>query len=240
MQRVIVHDLGNITYDVALQIQKEHLDKLVAIKKKNRLRPADSIVVPTHHFIFCEHPPVFTLGRTGDEKHLLLRQSELQQRNIAYRKTNRGGDITFHGPGQIVGYPIFDLEFFFTDVHRYVRYIEEAVIRTLGEFNIKGIRVPDFTGVWIEENTQLPMRKICAIGIHLSRWISMHGFAFNINTELDYFNMIVPCGIPSEDKSVTNLSNEIGQKIEIKEVQEKLIKHFSQLFGFEFSWEKNA
>ena len=235
-QQVLVQDLGRIAYDQALEVQKKRLDELVAIKKQNRNRYEK--IIPNHYFIFCEHPPVFTLGRTGDESNLLLDAVDLSNRHIDYYKTNRGGDITFHGPGQIVGYPIFDLEFFFTDVHQYVRYIEEAVIRTLAEYGIGGQRMKGFTGVWLKESQYLPQRKICAIGIHLSRWISMHGFALNVNTDLNYFDMIIPCGISAKDKSVTSLYEELNRKIRVEEVQKKLITHFADLFEFKFRWVK--
>ncbi|MCB0689962.1 MAG: lipoyl(octanoyl) transferase LipB [Saprospiraceae bacterium] len=231
---VQVRDLGRIAYDEALHIQKGILDQLVQLKLANRNRKEAEIKLPVHQFLFCEHDPVFTLGRTGKEDHLLLNEFELQQESIAFYKTNRGGDITFHGPGQIVGYPIFDLEFFFTDVHKYVRYIEEGVIRTLADYEIQGDRIKGYTGVWLKARGDQPERKICAIGIHLSRWISMHGFAFNVNTNLQYFNKIVPCGITDEDKDVTSLSRELGYSISLSEVKNRLITHYAELFNFDF------
>ena len=165
--------------------------------------------------------------------HLLLNEAELQTKGIAFFKINRGGDITYHGPGQVVGYPIFDLDCFFTDVHKYVRYIEEAVILTLAEYGLKGVRYEGYTGVWLEPEGDQPKRKICAIGVHLSRWVTMHGFAFNINTDLNYFDYIIPCGINDPDKTVTSLSIELGHEVSILEVKSKLIKHFARLFNFE-------
>lgn len=233
-QRVLVRDLGRVPYEAGLAIQKETLDDLVRLKKENREREKTEKITPLHHFIFCEHEPVFTLGRTGKDHHLLLNEDQLQKESISFHKTNRGGDITFHGPGQIVGYPIFDLEYFFTDVHKYVRYIEEGVIRTLNDYGIQGKRIPGYTGVWLDQTGEKPERKICAIGIHLSRWVSMHGFAFNINTNLRYFSKIIPCGISDEDKTVTSLADEKGYVVSVVEVKQKLIKHYSDLFEFEY------
>ncbi|MCL4109139.1 UNVERIFIED_CONTAM: hypothetical protein GTU68_028320 [Idotea baltica] len=235
---VEVRDLGRISYLDALDVQRGLHQELVAAKLQNRDLPEEERTAPSHYFIFCEHDPVFTLGRTGDQDHLLLSQEQLTQQNIDFHKTNRGGDITYHGPGQIVGYPIFDLDYFFTDVHRYVRYIEEAVIRTLDHFQLKGIKIEGFTGVWLDANSTSPQRKLCAIGIHLSRWVSMHGFALNVNTELGYFDKIVPCGISTEDKSVTSIQKELRRTVDTQEVKALLLRHFSELFGFEYQFEK--
>lgn len=226
-------DLGRIAYEEALAMQKELVAKLVELKKINRQKEDDSRIEPEHHFLFCEHDPVFTLGRTGKESNLLLNEVEMQEEEISFYKTNRGGDITFHGPGQIVGYPIFDLECFFTDVHRYVRHIEEGVIRTIAEYGIKAKRISGYTGVWLDADSTKPERKICAIGIHLSRWISMHGFALNVNTNLQYFNKIIPCGISDQDKSVTSLVQELNHPVSLSEIKNKLINHYAELFGFE-------
>jgi lipoyl(octanoyl) transferase len=177
-----------------------------------------------------------TLGRSGSEDHLLFDEAGLQAKGIEFFKINRGGDITYHGPGQIVGYPIFDLDEFFTDVHRYVRYLEEAVIRTLADYGITdAYRIKEYTGVWLPQKGWLPKRKICAIGVHLSRWVTMHGFAFNVNTDLGYFRHIVPCGINDKDKDVTSLANELGHTMDEHEVKEKLRHHLAELFGFEFA-----
>ncbi|MCB0644883.1 MAG: lipoyl(octanoyl) transferase LipB, partial [Phaeodactylibacter sp.] len=181
-----------------------------------------------------EHPHVFTLGKSGKPEHLLLNEEQRRERAVAYYKINRGGDITYHGPGQIVAYPIFDLDGFFTDVHRYVRYLEEVVIRTLATFGLQGIRMPDYTGVWLEAGQGQPYRKICAIGVHLSRWVTMHGFALNVNTNLDYFNYIVPCGIDEADKAVTSMQRELGQPLDRSAVLQEVKQQFKALFEFEY------
>ena len=186
---------------------------------------------PSHTLIFCEHHAVFTLGRSGSQENLIVSPEYLAENNIQFYKINRGGDITYHGPGQIVGYPIFDLDLFFNDVHKYVRLIEESVIQTLEHYNITGYREPGYTGVWI--NSGYEKRKICAIGVHLSRWISLHGFAFNINTNLDHFNYIIPCGIKDEGKSVTSLEKELGEKQNIDEVKYILKNKISSIFEFD-------
>lgn len=233
-QQVIVKDLGRIAYADALSVQQNLLGGLVDLKKRNRSLIPIERIVPQHYFLFCEHDPVITLGRTGSEQNLLVDTSQLEKEEISFYKTNRGGDITFHGPGQIVGYPIFDLEYFFTDVHKYVRYIEEGVIRTLASFNLLGKRVDGYTGVWLDATNDRPERKICAIGVHLSRWISMHGFAFNVNTDLRFFDKIVPCGISDDDKEVTSLARELGYPVDLKEVKKILLDHYALLFGFEY------
>ena len=236
MQQVIFKDLGHIPYQEAWDYQQQLLAEVVDTKQQNRKRQenGEELLPVKHYLLFCEHPPVYTLGRSGSVDNLLLDQPGLQEKGIEFFKINRGGDITFHGPGQIVGYPIFDLDEFFTDVHRYVRYIEEAVIRTIAEYGLEGIRVDAYTGVWLPEKGWLPERKICAIGVHLSRWVTMHGFAFNINTDLSYFRHIIPCGIDDQDKDVTTLAKELGKTIDENEVKEKLKYHFAGLFGFEF------
>lgn len=234
-QQVFVKDLGRIAYSEALEVQRELFSGLVELKKKNRLENPIDRITPNHHFLFCEHDPVITLGRTGKAQNLLLNSEQLEEQDIAFYKTNRGGDITFHGPGQIVGYPIFDLECFFTDVHKYVRYIEEGVIRTLQAFNIKGKRVKGYSGVWLDADGQRPERKICAIGIHLSRWISMHGFAFNVNTDLRFFDKIIPCGISDENRDVTSLSRELGYPVDLILVKKHLLKNYASLFDFDYT-----
>ena len=205
------------------------MTEVINIKRANR--DAAMPIAQKHYFLYCEHPHVYTLGRSGSMDNLLLSEEELNEKNIEFYKINRGGDITYHGPGQIVGYPILDLDCFFTDIHRFVRYIEEAVIRTLAEYDIKGERIEGLSGVWLKATENQPDRKICAIGIHLSRWVTMHGFAFNIQTDLQYFKYIVPCGITN--KTVTSLEMELGRAIDLKEVKEKLNRHFSELFDFE-------
>ena len=235
MQQVIVQELGRIGYQKAWDYQQALLKEVIAIKLGNRGLADDDPLkkASKHYLLFCEHPSVYTLGRSGSIDHLLLDEQGLAEKEIEFHKINRGGDITFHGLGQIVGYPILDLDCFFTDVHKYVRYIEEAVILTLAEYGIEAGRVEGFTGVWLDDKDGSPKRKICAIGVHLSRWVTMHGFAFNINTDLNYFKYIVPCGIDEQDKEVTSLALELGIKVEMNEVILKLKFHFSRLFDFE-------
>ena len=237
MQQVVFKDLGKISYQDAWDYQGQIRDGIIAAKLQNRelAKQERGMQSAPHHLLFCEHPPVYTLGKSGSADNLLLNEKGLHEKGIEFFKINRGGDITFHGPGQIVGYPIFDLEGFFTDVHRYVRYLEEAVILTLADYDIEGFRIKEYTGVWLSEKDNLPMRKICAIGVHLSRWVTMHGFAFNINTDLSYFQHIIPCGISEKDKDVTSLAFEMGHEIDIQEAKTKLKNHFAKLFGFEFA-----
>lgn len=236
-QEVIFQDLGRINYKEAWDYQQSLMDAAIARKRHNRkLSSTDSnYQKPVHHLLFCEHPPVYTLGRKGEMAHLLLSEKELKTEGIEFYKINRGGDITYHGPGQLVVYPIFDLEEFFTDVHRYVRTLEEVVIQTLASFKVTAQREDGYTGVWLPQHNKLPKRKICAIGVHLSRWISMHGFAFNVQSNLQHFDHIVPCGIQEEDKGVTSLSEELDRKVELIEVKEKVKQEFARLFEFEFA-----
>lgn len=241
MQTVRFRDLGCMDYKAAWDFQTAVHTQLVAGKLQRRNEPA-ATTDPPHELIFVEHPPVFTLGKSGSMAHLLLDESGLAERGIQFYPINRGGDITFHGPGQIVGYPILDLECFFTDVHRYVRNLEEIIIRTLADFGVTGGRIPSYTGVWIEMPPTRAItsadaaffsqkRKICAIGVHLSRWVSLHGFAFNINTDLRYFDYIVPCGIRDGDKNVTSLARELGRFVEPESVKSRLKIHFADLFS---------
>ncbi len=234
-EQVFVKHTGQIAYADAWDLQQALLKEVVDRKLKNRkLEENDeAFEKPHHYFLFCDHPPVYTLGKSGSTDHLLLKEPELKAKGIEFFKINRGGDITYHGPGQIVGYPIFDLDCFFTDVHKYVRYLEEAVILTLEEYGLEGLRYEGFTGVCLTPGAGLPKRKICAIGVHLSRWVTMHGFAFNINTDLDYFRYIIPCGINDPDKTVTSLATELGREVPLQEVKSKLIGHFARLFNFE-------
>jgi lipoyl(octanoyl) transferase len=188
-----------------------------------------------HQLLFCEHNHVYTLGKSGSDDHLLYDAVQLKQEKIEYFKINRGGDITYHGPGQLTGYPIFDLDEFFTDVHKYVRCLEECVILLLETYGIAGYREDGYTGVWIHPNENNPnRRKICAIGVHLSRWVTMHGFALNVNTDLNYFSHIIPCGIQDEDKTVTSLQFELGKKIEMNEVFERLKTIFASVFEYDY------
>ncbi|MFZ4544416.1 MAG: lipoyl(octanoyl) transferase LipB [Saprospiraceae bacterium] len=234
----IVHfqDLGNISYQQAWDYQTMIHKKLVDLKIQNRksIEEHQPLLTQEHYLLFCEHPPVYTLGKSGSIDNLLLTEEQLEANEIEFFKINRGGDITFHGLGQLVAYPIFDLDCFFTDVHKYVRFLEEVVIRTLAEYGIEGSREKDYTGVWIDAEDRSPKRKICAIGVHLSRWTTMHGFAFNINTDLKYFNNIIACGITDENKTVTSLSKELNRKIDMEEVKQKIKYHFQSLFDFQF------
>lgn len=232
MQTVQFQDLGQMRYQEAWDFQSNLHRNLVDNKLKNRQLPPKSYP-QAHQLLFVEHPPAYTLGKSGSMDHLLLSEAELLQAGIEFFPINRGGDITFHGPGQIVGYPILDLECFFTDVHRYVRNIEEVIIRTIAEYGIEGERIKDYTGVWIRTKaaaTAPQMTKICAIGVHLSRWTTLHGWAFNVNTDLKYFSHIVPCGINDADKSVTSLAQLLGRELDMEEVKMKLKRHFGVVF----------
>ena len=238
METVKFLDLGRADYQQTWDLQQQLLQACVAAKMRNRDRPADSTEpaeAAPHHLIFVEHPPVFTLGRSGSMDNLKVSDEELAGRGIQFFPINRGGDITFHGPGQLVGYPILDLDRFFNDVHRYVRSIEEVFIRVCADFGIEAGRIDGLTGVWVEGRGRPGKRKICAIGVHLSRWVTMHGFAFNVNTDLGYFRHIVPCGINDGDKDVTSLAKELGHTVDENEVKKKLRHHFAELFGFEFA-----
>ena len=230
-KKVVFEDLGLIDYQLAWNYQEEIFKKTVALKIANR-KLTEKLQQPTpNYLLFCEHPHVFTLGKSGDLNNLLLKEDDLQAINAAFYHINRGGDITYHGPGQIVGYPILDLDNFFTDIHRYLRLLEEAVIKTLADFDINAGRIEGLTGVWIGADNPVTARKICALGVKASRWVTMHGFAFNINTDLSYFHHIVPCGI--KDKDVTSLAAELGHNPNISEVKEKLLRHLADSFKME-------
>jgi lipoyl(octanoyl) transferase len=224
-------DLDLIDYKEAWDYQLKLFDQILKIKSQNRdLSPEDHL--PTSNYlIFCEHPHVFTLGKSGDEGNLLVKKEALHTIHASYHQTNRGGDITYHGPGQIVGYPVIDMENFFTDIHKYMRFLEEAVIQTLLEYGVTSGRIPGLTGVWIEGHDSNKARKICALGVKTSRWVTMHGFAFNVNPDLKYFDYIVPCGI--DDKAVTSLEKELGRSVDIREVEGILRKKIIRLFGME-------
>ena len=232
-EKVYHKDLGLIDYKKAWDIQEKLLKGLVDLKVANRELPLEEQIKAKHHLLFCEHPPVITLGRSGSIENLLFNESFLKSKGIQFYKNNRGGDITFHGPQQIVGYPILDLDYFFTDIHKYMRFLEEIIIRTLDEYGIIGDRLKGATGVWIDKEIPGKARKICAMGVKCSRWVTMHGFAFNINTDLNYFNFINPCGFT--DKGVTSLEKELGKRINIEEVKPKLLKHFCDLFEAELT-----
>jgi lipoyl(octanoyl) transferase len=229
MQTVLFHDLGQMDYQAAWDFQTQRHRNLVD-KKLNSKHLALGSYPQEHQLLLVEHPPVYTLGKSGSMDHLLLTEAEMEARGIQFFPINRGGDITFHGPGQIVGYPILDLDCFFTDVHKYVRSIEEIIIRTLAEYDITAQRIPDYTGVWIADGQGNGFRKICAIGVHLSRWVTLHGWAFNVNTPLEYFDYIVPCGIADADKSVTSLAKELGRPVDMQEVKNKIKRHFADVF----------
>lgn len=228
-------NLGLLDYQEAWDIQEKLFKGIVDKKIRNRnLNPEEQD--PTENFLlFCEHPHVYTLGKSGAEAHFLLSEEALKEKNATFYKINRGGDITYHGPGQIVGYPILDLDNFFTDIHRYLRFMEEAVILTLKEYGIESGRIAGLTGVWVDHEQQKNPRKICALGVKSSRWVTMHGFALNVNTDLSYFSHIIPCGIA--DKAVTSLAMELGGPLDLQEVQQKLIKHLASIFGMELSYE---
>ena len=227
-------DWGTLSYKEAWDEQQSLHSNNVKIKSSNNKVDVAHQVPTKHYLIFCEHNPVYTLGKSGSINHLLLKKDELERAGVEFYKINRGGDITYHGPGQIVGYPIFDLDDFFHDVHKYVRFLEEVIIRTLKEFDINGIRIEGFTGVWLAGTDYLPQRKICAIGVHLSRWVTMHGFALNVNTDLKYFNDIIPCGIVDKNKSVTSLKAELGKEIDMEVVKSKLKHNFKEVFQLEY------
>lgn len=234
---VEVQDLGRISYSDAWKIQTEIQQNLVANKRLHRTEGSNYDA--NHQFLICEHNPVYTLGKSGDEANLLMDQEQIEKSGVEFFKVNRGGDITYHGPGQIVGYPIFDLDLFFTDIHKYVRFIEEAVIKTLADYKIEATRYPGYTGVWLEPSPQKPFwRKICAIGVHLSRWVTMHGFALNVKTDLNYFGGIVPCGIVDPEKTVCSMESELGIEVNEEDVKNKLIKHFAELFDFDYQFTK--
>ena len=228
-REVKVIELGLIDYRHAWDYQEKLFASTIALKVENRELPEDLQEPTPNYLILCEHPHVFTLGKSGSEAHLLLDEAGLQEKHATFYRVNRGGDITYHGPGQIVGYPIFDLDNFFTDIHKYLRFLEEAVIRTLAEYGLQAGRIPGLTGVWLDGEDPARARKICAMGVKSSRWVTMHGFAFNINPDLSYFNLIVPCGIT--DKAVTSLQQELGREVPLKEVEARLLPHLLTLFG---------
>ncbi|MEO9965246.1 MAG: lipoyl(octanoyl) transferase LipB [Reichenbachiella sp.] len=224
-------DLGLIDYQQAWDYQTDLFEKTVALKIDNRKADVTEQVSTPNYLIFCSHPHVYTLGKSGDQAHLLLDEKGLADKQASFYKINRGGDITYHGPGQIVGYPILDLDNFFTDIHQYLRLLEEAVILTLADYGITSGRIDGLTGVWIDIENPDKARKICALGVKSSRWVTMHGFAFNVLTDLNYFQNIVPCGI--DDKAVTSLEFELGKKPDLDKVQNKLKQHLAKLFEFD-------
>jgi len=233
-KKVGLQDLGYRDYKDTWDYQEQLFQNIVEAKIKNR-REGASLETP-NHFLFVEHPHVYTLGKSGDITNLLVDEKALEKNGATFYKINRGGDITYHGPGQVVGYPILDLDNFFTDIHKYLRFLEEMVIRTLAEYGLKAERSEGETGVWLDVGTPFA-RKICAMGVRASRWVTMHGFALNVNTDLGYFDLMIPCGI--QDKAVTSLNVELGQKeVDMEEVKAKLLQHFQILFEAELVQEK--
>ncbi|BCY28424.1 lipoyl(octanoyl) transferase LipB [Flavobacterium okayamense] len=223
-KKVYLQDLGNKDYKETWDFQENIFAKVVEQKKQKR---ENSNIETSNYFLFVEHPHVYTLGKSGDVSNLLLNEKQLQDKGATFYKINRGGDITYHGPGQIVGYPILDLENFFTDIHKYLRLLEETIILTLAEYGLKGTRSEGETGVWLDVGTPFA-RKVCAMGVRASRWVTMHGFALNVNADLGYFDNIIPCGI--RGKGVTSLHVELGKEIDVEEVKQKILKHFTNLF----------
>ena len=226
-KQIIVKDLGHKDYKETWDYQESLFEEIVELKRKNR---AENTNLPTpNYFLFVEHPHVYTLGKSGHIENLLIDEAALAKKGASFYKINRGGDITYHGPGQIVGYPIIDLENFFTDIHKYLRLLEEVIVRTLANYGIKGERSEGETGVWLDVGTPFA-RKICAMGVRASRWVTMHGFALNVNTDLGYFDNIIPCGI--RGKAVTSLNVELSkEKVDTEEVKTLILKHFEEIFG---------
>jgi len=219
-------------YKACWDYQELLFNQTIQQKILNRNLPITENVITKNYLLFVEHPNVFTLGKSGNEKNLLLTTAQLSEKKTDYYKINRGGDITYHGPGQIVAYPILDLDHFFTDIHKYLRLLEETIILTLKEYGLESGRIKGETGVWIDADNNLKARKICAMGVRCSRWVTMHGWGFNVNSDLNYFNNIIPCGI--KDKEVTSLNKELGHQIDVIEIKEKLKCNFLKLFEADF------
>ncbi len=231
MRQIRFRDLGLIDYAAAWDLQTRLFKETIDRKIANRSLPKNEQLLTEDHLLFCEHNHVYTLGKSGKQSHLLLNEQGLREKGVQFFPIDRGGDITYHGPGQIVGYPIFDLDHHFTDIHRYLRTLEEAIIGTLEAYGIKAGRIEGLTGVWLDWADPLKARKICAFGIRASRWVTMHGFAFNVNTDLSYFQNIVPCGIT--DKGVTSMAAELGGVVDIEEVKKRLRLEIADLFDAE-------
>lgn len=230
-KKVKFEDLGLIDYQVAWDYQTQIFNSILEIKSFNRTLAGNDQRITSNHLLFCEHPHVYTLGKSGNESNLLIKKEDLQTIGATYYHINRGGDITYHGPGQLVGYPIIDLENFFTDIHQYMRLLEEAVIQTLREFDVKSGRIPGLTGVWLDGDDEKKARKICALGVKTSRWVTMHGFALNVNADISYFNKMIPCGIA--DKAVTSLDKEVGSPVDMNLMKDILKKKLADLFRME-------
>tara|TARA_B100000780_G_C21125289_1_gene456410 strand:- start:957 stop:1697 length:741 start_codon:yes stop_codon:yes gene_type:complete len=235
IKSVTFRDLGRIQYKEAWDIQETVFSEIISQKSENRNRSDEEKIKTVDHLLFAEHNPVYTLGKSGDMANLLANKEELNKLGIEFFKINRGGDITYHGPGQLVGYPILNLDHFFTDIHRYLRTLEDVIIDTLADYGLDGGRSAGETGVWIDSGTPFA-RKICAMGVRASRWVTMHGWAFNVNTDLKYFQHIIPCGI--SDKAVTSLNIELGKEINMLEIKEKVKFHFEERFGIFLQAEK--
>jgi len=229
--KVIFKDLGSINYQEAWDYQKNLFQQVLELKKYNEQLPICEQTLNYNFLLFCEHPHVYTLGKSGSESNLLINKDALEQKGVQFFKIDRGGDITYHGPGQIVGYPIFNLEAFSLGVKQYIFNIEEAIILTLAAYNIQAGRLNGAIGVWLNPDDPAKARKICAIGVKASRYVSMHGFAFNVNTELSYYHSINPCGFV--DKGVTSMQKELGKEVKLKEVKEKLLKSLEKVFNFQ-------
>ncbi len=226
-KQIIFKDLGVMDYKACWDYQEKLFNEIIQQKITNRELPEEKKIPTKNYLLFVEHPHVYTLGKSGDEKNLLVNDQELKNKEATYYKINRGGDITYHGPGQLVAYPILDLDNFFTDIHKYLRLLEETIILTLKDYGIEAGRSKGETGVWIDSETN-KARKICAMGVRCSRWVTMHGWGFNVNADLSYFNNIIPCGITN--KAVTSLNKELGKDLEMNEIKEKLIFNFYNLF----------
>jgi lipoyl(octanoyl) transferase len=233
MQKIFFQDLGQVAYDTAWDYQESLMQANLRIKSARYNSPDTSLPLEEtqHHLLFCEHTHVYTLGKSGHMENLLVNDARLKELNVSFFKTNRGGDITYHGPGQVVGYPILDLEHFVTDLGKYMRNLEEVIIRMLARYGITAGRLPGATGVWLDADIKSKARKICAMGVRCSRWVTMHGFALNVNTDLRYFDHIVPCGIT--DKTVTSMQRELGERIDEQEVKDILWHEFGVVFEAE-------
>lgn len=229
MESVWYSDLGVLDYQQTWDLQERLLQENLRLKAEASGGP----VATQHHLLLVEHPPVYTLGKSGKMEHVLIDAATREAKGIQFFKINRGGDITFHGPQQLVGYPILDLEKFYTDIGRYLRSLEEVIILTIADFGLKGERSPGETGVWLDATVPGRERKICAMGVRCSRWVTMHGFALNVNTDLQYFNYIIPCGI--ENKAVTSIEKELGYAVDMEAVKSRLTKHFETVFGVEIN-----
>jgi len=237
-KQVNFRDLGLIDYQQAWDYQEQLFADTIQVKIENRKRPEEEQESTPNYLLICQHPHVYTLGKSGMPENLLLNEQQLLEKEATFYKINRGGDITYHGPGQLVAYPILDLDNFFTDIHRYLRYLEEAVILTLANFGLEAGRIDGLTGVWLDHVRQENPRKICAMGVKSSRWVTMHGLALNVNANLEYFDYIIPCGI--RDKAVTSMQQELGKAVDIREVEVCLTQHLCGLFGMELKEETHG